>query len=181
MALRAAEKAGIPIPAKIRQNVSHFINRAFTRGGYGIYANIDPEAGRKGANMVAVALLSHLYSGGISADSRARKAITHLVQGNPPEGKKLVNWELNYQSYYYWYAATLALFNVGGKTWEAWNTLLQRTTLPLQRREAHISGSWDPEPSWIGRSGGRIYSTAINVLTLEVYYRYRPVFTSRKS
>jgi len=181
MALRASEKAGIPIPAKIRQNVSHFINRAFTRGGYGIYANIDPEAGRKGANMVAVALLSHLYSGGISSDSRARKAITHLVQGNPPEGKKLANWELNYQSYYYWYAATLALFNVGGKSWEAWNTLLQRTTLPLQRRDAHISGSWDPEPSWVGRSGGRIYSTAINVLTLEVYYRYRPVFTSRKS
>ena len=53
--------------------------------------------------------------------------------------------------------------------------------LPLQRKDAHIAGSWDPEPNWVGRSGGRVYSTAINVLTLEVYYRYRPVFTSRKS
>ena len=181
MALRAADKAGIPIPAKIRQNISHFINRAFTPSGYGIYANLDPEAGRKGANMVAVALLTHLYSGGISSDSRARAAIRHLVQGNPPEARGLLRWELTYQSYYYWYAATLALFNVGGKTWEAWNTLLQQTLLPLQSREAHIGGSWDPEPNWVGRSGGRIYSTAINILTLEVYYRYRPVFTSRKS
>jgi len=181
MALRAADKAGIPIPARVRRNVSHFINRAFTKNGYGIYANLNPEAGRKGANMVAVALLSHLYSGGISSDPRARKAIQHLVKGNPPEAKGLLRWELTYQSYYYWYAATLALFNIGGKSWDAWNTLLQQTLLPLQRRDAHISGSWDPEPSWVGRSGGRIYSTAINILTLEVYYRYRPVFTSRKS
>ena len=181
MALRAAEKAGIPIPAKIRQNISHFINRVFTPSGYGIYANLAPEAGRKGANMVAVVLLSHLYSGGISSDSRARAAIRHIVQGNPPEAKGLLRWELTFQSYYYWYAATLALFNIGGKTWEAWNTLLQQALLPLQSREAHSGGSWDPEPNWVGRSGGRVYSTAINILTLEVYYRYRPVFTSRKS
>ncbi len=181
MALRAADKAGIPIPAKVRKNISHFINRAFTKNGYGIYADRGTGAGRMGANMVAVALLSHLYSGGISSDPRARKAILHLVQQNPPGEKELRNWEQNYQSYYYWYAATLALFNVGGKTWEAWNTLLQQTLLPLQSREPHSGGSWEPEPNWVGHSGGRVYSTAINILTLEVYYRYRPVFTSRKS
>tara|TARA_B100000809_G_scaffold175126_1_gene172432 strand:- start:8396 stop:10099 length:1704 start_codon:yes stop_codon:yes gene_type:complete len=181
MALRAAQKAGIAIPARIRQNLSHFLNRAFTPSGYGIYANLEPEAGRMGANMVAVALMTHLYNGGLASDSRARKAVSRLVKGNPPEIKGMARWELSYQSYYYWYTATLALFNVGGKTWEAWNTLLQQKVLPLQDRDPHSSGSWAPEPNWVGRSGGRIYSTAINVLTLEVYYRYRPVFAVRKS
>ena len=181
MALRASQKAGIPIPARVRQNLGHFLNRAFTSNGYGIYADAPPETGRMGANMVAVALLTHLYSGGLASDPRAQKAVRRLVQGNPPEVKGMARWELSYQSYYYWYTATLALFNVGGKTWEAWNTLLQQKILPLQDREPHSSGSWEPEPNWVGRSGGRVYSTAINVLTLEVYYRYRPVFTSRKS
>ena len=109
------------------------------------------------------------------------KAVIRLVKHNPPEVKGMARWDLSYQSYYYCYTATLALFNVGGKTWEAWNTLLQQKVLPLQDRDPHSSGSWAPEPNWVGRSGGRIYSTAINVLTLEVYYRYRPVFAVRKS
>ena len=32
-------------------------------------------------------------------------------------------------------------------------------------------GSWDPDGRW-GHEGGRIYATALAVLTLEVYYRY---------
>ncbi len=43
------------------------------------------------------------------------------------------------------------------------------------------SKAWAPEPNGVGHYAGRVYSTAINVLTLEVYYRYRPVFTVRKS
>ena len=33
-------------------------------------------------------------------------------------------------------------------------------------------GSWDPAVDKWGSIGGRVYATAINVLTLEVYYRY---------
>ncbi|MBK9976081.1 MAG: hypothetical protein IPP14_15010 [Planctomycetes bacterium] len=33
-------------------------------------------------------------------------------------------------------------------------------------------GSWDSVDAW-GSAGGRVYSTAINCLTLEVYYRYQ--------
>ena len=37
------------------------------------------------------------------------------------------------------------------------------------------NGSWDPVDRW-GFEGGRVYATAINALTLEVYYRYDNVF-----
>ena len=33
-------------------------------------------------------------------------------------------------------------------------------------------GSWDPIGEW-GIAGGRVYSTAIGAMTLEVYYRFR--------
>ena len=65
---------------------------------------------------------------------------------------------------YYWYYATLSLFHVGGEHWEAWNTYLQRTVLPLQRQDGHAKGSWDPDPNWIGAAGGRVSTTAMGVL-----------------
>jgi hypothetical protein len=42
------------------------------------------------------------------------------------------------------------------------------------RRKPREEGSWPPEMNWVRVSGGRIYATAINVLTLETYYRYQP-------
>ncbi|RKY14224.1 MAG: hypothetical protein DRP82_04360, partial [Planctomycetota bacterium] len=40
-----------------------------------------------------------------------------------------------------------------------------------QRRGGCADGSWDPVGKW-GMVGGRVYSTALNALTLEIYYRY---------
>jgi hypothetical protein len=48
-----------------------------------------------------------------------------------------------------------------------------------QAREGPLAGSWDPDhpvrDRW-AHAGGRHYVTALNLLTLEVYYRYLPLF-----
>ena len=36
------------------------------------------------------------------------------------------------------------------------------------------NGSWDPDQERWGADGGRVYATAINALTLEIFYRYAP-------
>ena len=41
-----------------------------------------------------------------------------------------------------------------------------------QRTSGHKAGSWDPDKSQNGRFGGRVYTTALATLTLEVYYRF---------
>ncbi|NOT32420.1 MAG: hypothetical protein HOP15_18395, partial [Planctomycetes bacterium] len=73
---------------------------------------------------------------------------------------------------YFWYYATLALFRVGGREWERWNTALQATLLPAQDED----GSWRPldvYSEYAGDDDGeRTYSTAMCVLSLEIYYRY---------
>ena len=69
----------------------------------------------------------------------------------------------------------MASFHAGGPQWEAWNQHLQGAILPLQHRSGGpLDGSWDPDRIW-GGHGGRVYATALAALTLEVYYRYRPL------
>ena len=77
---------------------------------------------------------------------------------------------------YYWYYATYAMFQFGGKPWQVWNQKMQRALVDTQRAEykddsPEVDGSWDPIGEW-GISGGRVYSTALGAMTLEVYYRF---------
>ncbi len=80
---------------------------------------------------------------------------------------------------YYWYYATFAMNQWGGKHWKVWKKAIERALVPNQRRGAdNFTGSWDPVGPW-GADGGRVYSTAICTLILEVYYRYARVLGAR--
>ena len=72
---------------------------------------------------------------------------------------------------YYWYYGTLAMFQYGGDPWKTWNAALRTALVGKQQTKAEEAGSWDPHGAW-GFAGGRVYSTAINALSLEIYYRY---------
>jgi hypothetical protein len=76
---------------------------------------------------------------------------------------------------YYWYYGSLALFQLQDEAWRPWNAALQTELLSLQRKEGELAGSWDPNTVW-GGYGGRVYSTAMAALCLEVYYRYLPLY-----
>ncbi|MFH1267448.1 MAG: hypothetical protein ABIK89_17125, partial [Planctomycetota bacterium] len=74
--------------------------------------------------------------------------------------------------YYLWYNCSLAMFQAGGDCWERWNKVVRDTILGLQEQEGCARGSWPPANSQWGDAGGRIYTTALAVLTLQVYYRF---------
>jgi hypothetical protein len=74
--------------------------------------------------------------------------------------------------YYLWYNCTLAMFMAGGDTWDRWNNVIRDHVVSLQIHGDECNrGSWEPNDRF-GGSGGRVYSTALGVLTLEVYYRF---------
>jgi hypothetical protein len=79
---------------------------------------------------------------------------------------------------YYWYYGSLALFQVGGEPWKAWNVAMKKAIIDKQRMDGDQRGSWDPIGPW-GREGGRVYSTSVLVMCLEVYYRYSRVFGTK--
>lgn len=73
---------------------------------------------------------------------------------------------------YFWYYGSLASFRRGGDTWKRWNAGMRGALLPSQGED----GSWEPISVYADYAGDdaddRSYTTALSVLTLEVYYRY---------
>ncbi|MGK0302811.1 MAG: hypothetical protein ACI89X_003697 [Planctomycetota bacterium] len=73
--------------------------------------------------------------------------------------------------YYYWYYGSLAMFQVGGTHWDTWSQNLRTALLPAQRVDGNFAGSWDPASVW-GDDGGRVYTTAVATMALQVEFRY---------
>lgn len=73
---------------------------------------------------------------------------------------------------YAWYFGTYALYQIGGRTWSEWSKALDAALVATQRKEGDTKGSWDSESDVWGRNTGRVFTTALGVLTLEAYYRY---------
>ena len=81
---------------------------------------------------------------------------------------------------YYWYYGTLAMYQHGGDAWTRWNNEARDEIVRRQVIEGHSAGSWPPDESPYGTKGGRIYSTALATLSLEVYYRYLRLYDTPK-
>ena len=62
--------------------------------------------------------------------------------------------------------------------WTRWNLKTRDYLVKVQRRGGEADGSFDPDPRWTNQ-GGRVCSTAFATLTLQVYYRYLPMYAGR--
>ena len=105
---------------------------------------------------------------------------TPLAARNPGEpvpylaGFAEQNWspnQLGRDDYYVWYSCTLPMFQSGGAPGERWNTVVRTRLVSLRGKDGCGQGSWTPINKY-DVVGGRIYSTVLAVLTLEVYYRF---------
>lgn len=121
----------------------------------------------KGECMTSVSLLCRFFLGHTPKEDKLMDVQADLILKRPPV------WNPNDGSidHYYWYYASYALFQMGGRYWSSWAKDLTEAVVKKQREDGNYKGSWDPIGVW-GEDGGRVYSTAILCLTLEVYYRY---------
>ncbi len=177
MSLKSALIAGIPVPERTWASALKFLRRMTRSDGEVRYADRGFQGSegnvRHGPGMTAVGLLGRLYLGEKSGDATLA-ASARRIAAEPPSWQRSTEAKLH--TAYYWYYGTLALFQWGGEPWADWNRELKRTLLPNQRKEGHAAGSWDPAEMWLARFGGRLYSTTLNILNLEVYYRYLPIY-----
>ena len=138
---------------------------------------MDSFPGEKSEAMTAVAVLVRVLAG------RTAEEDPLIMAGAALMADKLPKWDPDSGSidFYYWYYGTLAMFQVGGASWDKWNGAIRREIVDHQRLDEAEDeyGSWDPIDAW-SDTGGRIYATALNCLSMEVYYRYPRVFGQRK-
>jgi Squalene-hopene cyclase C-terminal domain len=130
---------------------------------------------------VSVCMLSKLLMG-FRRDDPMLKKQGGLLLKDLPNWDKMARQDQGH-SMYYWYYGTLAMFQLGGEGWKSWNKEMKTTLItnqkqggPMDGSTKDVDGSWDPV-SWVRKYGGsRVYTTALNALTLEVYYRYLPMY-----
>ncbi len=195
-ALHACAAAGIHVPRRILVKAALHFERAAEPDGRvrysdaGIGFKIDDETlqpvYRHGPAMTAVGLTCEELLGWRFDSPLLRRQQALLAQQFPSISLLRGGDPTQLHSYYYWYYGTIATFQAGGDRWERWNAHLLDAILTLQNRRTsaggrkpHAYGSWPPfGPNWgkWGRQGGRVYATALNVLTLEIYYRHTPAY-----
>lgn len=194
-ALHAAAAAGIPVPRRALVKAALHLARATEDDGRVWYADagtgfrIDDQLDasyRYGPAMTACGLACGQLLGWRSDAATVQRQLALLAADRPSATRMMRTDKSQLHEYYYWYYGTIAMFQVGGPAWERWNSVLRDEILPLQVRDKSASGarkhgfgSWPAfGQGWgkWGRSGSRVYSTAMAVLTLEIYYRQSPVY-----
>ena len=126
----------------------------------------------KGASqsLTPVGLLSRYYMGWTPKHPAFGRGIEFLKQVPPAP---------NFFDMYYYYYATQVMHFYDGPDWHKfWNPKIRDLLLSLQNKSAdeNLKGSWDKDGGFIGSSCGRLGTTCLAILTLEVYYRHLPLY-----
>lgn len=164
MFLKSAELAGIDVPVSAREQAARFL-RSVQLGVQGGLASYRPGE-QPSRTMTAEALVCRLFLGLSPASPAGREAADYLLGELPGQAPA---------NHYYWYYATLGMYQLQGTAWQQWNRAVTTALVSSQRKDDTLAGSWDPDPLW-GSYGGRIFSTALGALCLEVYYRFLPLY-----
>lgn len=164
LVLKSARETGVPIPGMDSAQAGSlaWLDKvaAGEHRGLARYQPGEPVT----PTMTAEAWVCRQFLGQGGPGPASDEAAAYLLEN--PSDRGLTN-------VYYWYYATLALFQHGGESWTRWNGPVRDRLVDLQRKSGHQTGSWDPDGSLYGAKCGRIYCTTLAVLTLEVYYRYQ--------
>ncbi len=164
MALQSAKAAGLEVPPETLENAGHFLDRVGYQDG-ALYAY--QPGNRPSPPMTAEGLLCRVYLGWSKDHPGLVRGVNYLLGEHAPSEHD--------PNYYYWYYATQVMHQFGGTEWEMWNLKMREVLIGLQETRRHKAGSWAPRGG-LDRVGGRLYTTALAVCCLEVYYRHAPIF-----
>ncbi len=181
MALKSAKIAGLKVNGDAFQGAMSWVNAATDqKTGKCAYSGTGNaiQRGRGSDAMCAAGMLMKQFMG-VNRDAPILQASAEHLRTRLPV------WGENGKSsnFYYWYYGTLCMFQMGGKYWKEWNVAIKKALLENQRKGGpldgsaqDVDGSWDPTKGGKVHVGGRVFSTALGALSLEVYYRYLPLY-----
>ncbi len=161
MALKSGQMANLNVPSPTIFKAKDFLTSVQCEGGarYG-YMNTTPRP-----TTTAIGLLMRMYTGWQRDNIALRQGVVY----------HLSKWGPSPDNMYYNYYGTQVLHHWGGPEWDRWNRTMRDQLIRTQASSGHEAGSWY-FAGGRGAVGGRIYNTAMAVMTLEVYYRYMPLY-----
>jgi hypothetical protein len=193
VALRSGQRAGLDVPSDTFARIGECLEMCRddeNRPGlyrYNPWASPNDPLTRHGRQpstvMTAVGLTMELYQSSQRDDQLQKLGAEHLMANLPTLGDAssvapigtLGNPE---RDTYYWYYGTQAMYHIGGDYWQAWSRRLEPLLVESQTRRGRLAGSWDPHQpisdKWADY-GGRLYVTAMNLLSLEIHQRHLPL------
>ncbi|MCE9553322.1 MAG: hypothetical protein K8T91_08080 [Planctomycetes bacterium] len=177
-ALDAGLRAGLTVPPSAFAGIDRWLETASVPDSGGSRYVYDPNAvsdekyvrehlRRASPAMTAVALYVRLTKDWKPEDPRVKSGADYLLEYLPEHTPGLRNT-------YYWYYTTQVMYHMRGPYWERWQQRLYDELLATQVKQGPMAGSWNPAgavPDRWGAHGGRIYVTAMNLLSLEARTR----------
>lgn len=160
MALKSAYAAGLDVHPATIVRLDPFLDSQQTPNSF-FYGYAKPG---KSATCTAIGLLLRLFRGMSNTHPTVLDGADFLSKNTRPGSDA-----------YYNYYSTLLLFHVGGPFWEQWNAHMREHLIATQAQSGHAAGSWFFDDPY-GLEGGRVYTTAMSAMTLEVYYRFAPIY-----
>jgi hypothetical protein len=160
LALKSAAATDLIVPRETVQGIDRFLD--FNRVGEYMFRY---RGGKPTKSMTAIGVLLQIFRGKTKDARSVANGIEYLSKQGP-SGVDM----------YYNYYATQAMFQIGGRYWKNWNYYMRDLLIRTQRADGHSRGSWMFEGDHSNKVGGRLYSTCMGCLILEVYYRYLPVY-----
>ncbi len=168
MAIKSAQMAGLEVSPAAIEGAHKWLGLVAKGKSKGLFSyNMETPAT---PTMSSVGLLCTQYLGAKRDDPAIQEGLAYLMARLP---------SIDQRNAYYWYYGTQVMHNVPGPEWDVWNRQMRRVLIETQVKEGCAAGSWDPyepKPDQWGEQGGRIMVTSLCCLTLEVYYRYLPLY-----
>ena len=158
MALKSGHMAYLAVPPNVIAGVHKFLDTVQSQNG-AAYGYSGPGEGKATS---AIGLLCRMYTGW----DRTNPGISTGV-------KRLERWTRPSQGLYFYYYATQVMHHYRGNSWHKWNDWMRDYLVNTQDRTDGENGSWRLTGSF---DDGRLYCTAMATMTLEVYYRYSPIY-----
>ncbi|MGD0899269.1 MAG: prenyltransferase/squalene oxidase repeat-containing protein, partial [Thermoguttaceae bacterium] len=167
MALKSASMAGLSVSGSTFEGGSKWLDSVQKGPNNSLYS-YTPGQGHSNT-MTSVGLLCRQYLGAKRDSPMMTDGVKYLL-GNLPD--------VQLPNVYYWYYASQVLHNMSGYEWDQWNRKMRKILVDTQCKESSscANGSWNPAGDLWGKNGGRVMMTSLAALTLEIYYRYLPLF-----
>ena len=167
MALKSAKLSGIQINKQTFRLIDKFLkNVSIDNGTFYGYSSPPPNRNR---TRTAVGLLCRMYMGWEKDHPSLVKGIDFVSKAGPLQSGKV--------DIYYDYYGTQLMKQYGGEKWTKWNKVMRDALVETQSKRGNSAGSWFFPNDNHAEKGGRLYHTAMACMTLEVYYRYLPLYS----